>query len=137
MGWFVPFLLPWDKQQLESSSTAQYLEQTILADCIYCSEIRLNESTKEWRLYVFGPLCSLNLARKKNMEADGVAILSELFHHGVLIISQFFFSKPEDLAHTLATEQAVKGHSLQPWVALKNQIPFKVISFTFSFKYNN
>lgn len=33
MGWFVPFLLPWDKQQLESCFTAQYLEQTIPSDC--------------------------------------------------------------------------------------------------------
>lgn len=40
------FLLPWDKQQLESSSTAQYLEQTIPSDCINCSEIRLDESTQ-------------------------------------------------------------------------------------------
>lgn len=74
MGWFVPFLLPWDKQQLESSSTAQYLEQTIPSDCINCSEIRLNESTERWRLYVFGLLCSSELARK--MEADDVAVIS-------------------------------------------------------------
>ena len=67
MGWFVPFLLPWDKQQLESSSTAQYLEQTIPSDCINGSEIRLNESTQRWRLCVFGLLRSSDLARGKKM----------------------------------------------------------------------
>lgn len=61
MGRFVPFLLPWDKQQLESSSTAQYLEQTIASDCINCSEIRLNEINGGmkalclWASLQFGP----------------------------------------------------------------------------------
>lgn len=87
MGWFVPFLLPWDKQQLESSSTAQYLEQTIPSDCIKRSEIRLNESDERWRLYVFVLLCSLDLARK--MDVDDGAIISQLFHHGCLINWRF------------------------------------------------
>lgn len=93
MGWFVPFLLPWDKQQLESSSTAQYLEQTIPSDCINCSEIRLNESTKKWWLYVFGLLCSLDIASK--MKADGVAVISNLCHCGSLITSSDF-SPPQN-----------------------------------------
>lgn len=86
MGWFVPFLLPWDKQQLESSSTAQYLEQTIPSDCI-CSEIRLNESTERWRLYVFGLLCNLDFA--KRIDVDDVAIIIQLFHHDFLIKCHF------------------------------------------------
>lgn len=72
MGWFVPFLLPWDKQQLESSSTAQYLEQTIPSDCIKCSKTRLNEQTRD------EGFMSLDLARKK-MGVDDVASFHSSF----------------------------------------------------------
>lgn len=65
MGWFVPFLLPWDKQQLESSSTDQYLEQTSPSDCIKASEIRLNATSQRWRLYVLELICDLGLAKNK------------------------------------------------------------------------
>lgn len=111
MGWFVPFLLPWDKQQLESSSTAQYLEQTIPSDCINCSEIRLNESTKKWWLYVFGLLCSLDIASK--MKADGVAVISNLCHCGSLITSSDF-PPPQNYKKHVLLKSWLKGQSLQP-----------------------